>query len=273
MTHDCFDAVAQSSDHVSSHLRYRGGWLFRGYRNAKAGRSNPWEACCCCRYGGFPGASADQVESLVTIKLEQQLRGIGEIAQVRSNSRAGISTLIVELRDDVYEVDPVWSKMQDRLADVEPNLPEGCRPPVIEVFPMKAFAAILAVKPLNQNLDFTILRRLAGELAMHITNLSGTEGVEIFGDPGEEFVAEIQPRMLARLRLPTAAIASQIATDGSTHPAGTLKGSTRLIVDVHDPEQWRAAFAGRFDHSIARRSASCPVGNRHGFEGSDFTRE
>ena len=50
----------------------------------------------------FPGADAERVEALVTEKLEDELREIEEIKKLRSVSRSGISTLTVELRDDVY---------------------------------------------------------------------------------------------------------------------------------------------------------------------------
>lgn len=184
----------------------------------------------------FPGAAAARVESLVTIKLEQQLRGISEIDQIRSTSRAGISNLLVELRDNVYEVDPIWSKVRDRLSRVQTDLPEGCRSPEFEVFPMKAFAAILAVKPRSRNIDVSILRRLSNQLAIRIGNLSGTEDVGIFGDPGEEFVAEIQPVTLAGIRLPTAAIASQILADNAKQSAGILPGSAPLLLEVQGEE-------------------------------------
>ena len=44
-----------------------------------------------------PGADATRVESLVTEKLEDALSEIEQIKEVRSNSRAGISILAIEL--------------------------------------------------------------------------------------------------------------------------------------------------------------------------------
>ncbi|MCG8648266.1 MAG: efflux RND transporter permease subunit, partial [Pirellulales bacterium] len=71
----------------------------------------------------FPGADAERVESLVTEKLEEELQEIDEIKELRSLSRAGISTLNIELRDEIYEVDSVWSRIRDKLDDAQPELP------------------------------------------------------------------------------------------------------------------------------------------------------
>ncbi len=182
----------------------------------------------------FPGADAGRVESLVTIQLEQRLQGIAAIQQVRSNSRTGISNIIIKLRDEVDEVDPVWTLVRNQLIDIETELPDGCFRPQFEVFPLKAYAAIVAVQwrdPADTN--FTILRKLASQLRQQIGNLSGTEVVETFGDPGEHYLAEVQPTVLAGLNLSTAAIAGQVAAINATHPAGYARGAdNHLLLDL-----------------------------------------
>lgn len=57
----------------------------------------------------LPGADAQRVEALITAPLEERLRD-SMIKELQSVSRAGISTIVVELRDEVVDVDPVWSR-------------------------------------------------------------------------------------------------------------------------------------------------------------------
>ncbi|MEM8946295.1 MAG: efflux RND transporter permease subunit [Planctomycetota bacterium] len=182
----------------------------------------------------YPGADAGRVESLVTIQIEQRLQGIAEIKQVRSNSRAGISNIIIKLRDDVDDVDVVWSEVRNQIADGAVDLPEGCRRSKFEVFPLKAFAAIVSVKWLGpQPIDFSILRKLTAQLRQQIANLAGTESVEEFGNPGEHYLAEVEPTVLAALKLSTASIAGQIAANNATHPSGYARGpDSQLLLDM-----------------------------------------
>lgn len=186
----------------------------------------------------FPGADAGRVESLVTIPLEEKLRGVSEIAQIRSNSRSGISNIVMTLRDDVQDVAPVWSLVRDQLTDIEDQLPEGCFRPDFDVFPLKAYAAIVSMKwhdPADTN--FSILRKLSTLLQQRISNLVGTESVEVYGDPGEQYLAEVEPTVLAGLKLSTAAIAGQIAANNSTQPAGYSRGSgNQMLLDVKQEE-------------------------------------
>ncbi len=78
----------------------------------------------------FPGADAERVESLVTEKIEEELFDIEEIKTLESTSRAGISIITVELKDEVIDVDTIWSRVRDKLGDVRPELPEGAAEPV-----------------------------------------------------------------------------------------------------------------------------------------------
>jgi multidrug efflux pump subunit AcrB len=185
----------------------------------------------------YPGADARSVEALVTMRIEEQLTGIAGIHQTRSNSRTGISNIILELADDITDVESVWSLVRTRLRDLEDALPESSQRPRLEVFRLKAFAAIVAIRSAEDAQgNFSVLRKLAGQLRKRINRLPGTESVEVFGDPGEEYVAEIEPAVLAAIQLPTSAIAGQIAAQHVMHPAGFVRSDdTQLALDLrHD---------------------------------------
>ena len=72
----------------------------------------------------YAGADAPQVESLVTMPIEERLANIAEIKQVRSNSRAGISNIVIELKDEVNDVENVWSLVRNRMLEVQNELPD-----------------------------------------------------------------------------------------------------------------------------------------------------
>lgn len=184
----------------------------------------------------FPGADAQRVESQVTIRLEEILREIPELDEIRSNSRAGISNIVIELQDDVEDVDEVWTRVRSKLDDAHRVIPQGCSDPQFEVFPLKAYAVIIAIKPKSESSQIdSVVRHLAARLQERIENLSGTQAVDRFGDPGEEFIAEIEPEVLAGLGLPVGAIASQVAEGIATQPAGVVRsGGTKFSLDLQD---------------------------------------
>ncbi|MBL9137447.1 MAG: efflux RND transporter permease subunit [Verrucomicrobiales bacterium] len=76
----------------------------------------------------FPGATALQVEQLVTDRLEKKISELDSIEEVTSQSRLGVSVITVKLRPArSARIDQDWDKLRARLAEV--SLPEGAQAP------------------------------------------------------------------------------------------------------------------------------------------------
>ena len=182
----------------------------------------------------FPGADATRVESLVSEKIEQELREIDEIKELRSISRSGMSSLTIELRDDVYEVDEVWSRIRDKIDDARVDFPQGAEEPDFEELEVKAYAMIIALVWDNPSeVNYAVLRRTARQLEDRLRSLSGTEDIDTFGDPDEEIVAEIQSDKVASLGLSVQEIADQVKSSDAKLTAGLLRGQkSDLLIDV-----------------------------------------
>ena len=186
----------------------------------------------------FPGADAQQIESLVTIPIEEVLSSVSDIKRVRSNCLTGRANIIIELKDEVDDTESVWTLVRSRIADTRASLPESCFEPQLEVFPLKAYSAIIAIQSKTNPDDVTLSRRLAKTFRNQILEILGTEKVDVFGDPGEELVAEIDPATLASLNTSLAAIAAQIRQENSTQPGGRLRNDgAATLVDIE-----KAAF-------------------------------
>lgn len=190
----------------------------------------------------LPGADAERVESLVSEELEDAVREVEEIKEVRTVSRVGVSIMTIELRDAVDDVDPVWSRIRDRINDATPRLPSGALTPEFEELDVKAYASLVALtwhpprdtanasRPPRVN--HAILRRLAEELEDALTSLPGTEDVDLFGDPDEEILVEVDVRELTARALTVDGIAQQIAASDSKVSAGRYRGRSNLLLEV-----------------------------------------
>jgi multidrug efflux pump subunit AcrB len=181
----------------------------------------------------LPGADAARVESLVTEKLEEELREIDEIKELRSTSAAGVSTLSIELRDEVTAVDEVWSRVRGRIDDAKVKMPPDALDPEFEQITMKAYALIVGVnwrQPGPPN--FAILRRTAERLEDALRGVAGTEDVDLFGDPDEEITAVVRPAELAKLGLTITDVAQQLRASDAKMSAGQLRGRGDLVVEV-----------------------------------------
>ena len=184
----------------------------------------------------YPGADAERVEALVTEKIEDKLTEIEEIDNYRSTSRSGSSLINIELQDSVTkeQVDSVWTKVRNKLDEVKVELPSNIREPELEEIKIKAYALIAALTwQQDDQPNYGILRRQAEVFKERLEQISGTEEVEIFGDPDEEIVVEINPDVLASYNLTTRELSQQIAQSDSKIAAGQLRSDdNNLLIEV-----------------------------------------
>ena len=185
----------------------------------------------------YPGAGAERVEALVTEKIEEELQEIEEIKELRSSSRTGISTVTIELKDQVYEVDEVWSRIRDKLDDAKPLLPAEASDPDFDKLEVTAYASIVAlVWDLPGDPSYAILRRQAEALEDLIRAIPGTRDVDTYGDPREEIVVEIQQDKLATLGLTVEQVTRQLQDSDAKVSAGLLRSEQGTLVMEVDTE-------------------------------------
>jgi multidrug efflux pump subunit AcrB len=182
----------------------------------------------------FPGADAERVEALVTEKIEESLREIDEIKEIRSSSRTGISTVIIELRDNVYATSGIWSRIRDKIDEVNSELPAGVLEPDFEQVEVKAFAMIVSLTwQQDDDPNFAILRRLSKELQDTMETIPGTQEIDMFGDPEEEVVVTLDPSTLASLNLTAEDVSRQLGASDAKVAAGQLRGAGEdLLLEV-----------------------------------------
>lgn len=185
----------------------------------------------------FPGATSERVETLVTEKIEEELKEVPEIKEMISNSRTGVSVISLELVDSVDENsnEEVFGKIRDKLADAERLLPPGSqRPDFDDKRGPVAFTLIMGLVWDHQSPpQVGILKRLAKDLADRLRNVPGTEIVRLYGEPTEEITVSIDREETAALGWNVSAIARLIGSADAKVPAGVLRGQrSEILLEV-----------------------------------------
>jgi len=76
----------------------------------------------------YPGMPVEQVERLLTRPIEEKIRSIGEVDEIKdSTSKYGLSLIHVTIDDEVpsEQLPATWKLLRNRMDDVRPELPEG----------------------------------------------------------------------------------------------------------------------------------------------------
>lgn len=182
----------------------------------------------------FPGASAERVEALVTDVIEDELRQLYEIKELRSNSRVGISVITVALDDwvDSSTNEGIFSKIRDRLREASRRFPEGAREPILDdKRGATSFTLMVALQPQGelQPMSPMILTRLGDDLADRLRNVSGTELVRNYGGTLEEINVTISPQQLSSTGLSVAEASRIIAANDPKLPAGVMRNPQQNV--------------------------------------------
>ncbi|MCG9788193.1 efflux RND transporter permease subunit [Vibrio mediterranei] len=171
----------------------------------------------------FPGASAERVETLVTEVVENKLRELSEVKLLSSTSRPGISIVTIELKDEITEPEPVWSKARDKLSDITPVLPTGSGVPDLDSDHTYAFTIISALTWDGPGeTDILTLGRYAKELAKRLRTLSGTEFVDEYGMPKEEIQVNLRTADTAAFGRSSINIGDSLTGADAKNSAGQL---------------------------------------------------
>ncbi|RKZ61867.1 MAG: AcrB/AcrD/AcrF family protein, partial [Gammaproteobacteria bacterium] len=73
----------------------------------------------------FPGASPERVELLVSDKIEKVVQEIPELDFVTSESRTGVSIIMVNIKESYKDMRPIWDNLRRKIDDVRGELPDG----------------------------------------------------------------------------------------------------------------------------------------------------
>ena len=81
----------------------------------------------------YPGASPLEVQQQVTDVLEESIQSLGELYDLKTDNRAGLSKITVyvkkEIRADAMQ--QLWDKLRRKVSDVQSKLPAGAGPSVV----------------------------------------------------------------------------------------------------------------------------------------------
>lgn len=176
----------------------------------------------------FPGAAPERVETLVAKKIEQELSDIAEIHEITTISRNGICVSIIEL-DERLKKDRVaiaWGVIRERLNAAHINMPAAVGRPRLKEIDAKANALLASLTwELEDAPSYTVLRRLAKRLQERIDRVEGTEKTDLYGDPQEEFLVQVESDQLKRLGIDAERISEIINVHDTKIPAGRVLGS------------------------------------------------
>ena len=179
----------------------------------------------------YPGMSASDVRTSVTIPLEDAMAPVKRLDRIRSVSRDGVSLITLGFR---WGTDPASAAalVREAVDRVYPGLPQGVRKPaVISGYMGEEAHSIVAVRSVSGDNGFA--RNLAEyELRARFRRLDGTGAVILSGGEIEETKIRLNPERLVSRGLNGDDMAALVASEIADIPAGNAREGNRELTVV-----------------------------------------
>ena len=184
------------------------------------------------------GASAEDIEKLITEPLEQQLRGVDRAKELRSRSVDGLSLVTLEFKEGTdmgLAVDQVKEQV-----DLVRNLPATAETPEIgRIINYEPIASVLIAGPDDPRGLRSIVRRFERELLER-----GISNIRIFGLPEEEIAIQIPSETLRELGISLEDIGRRVGAASRDLPVGVIgRGESARQLRFKDQRRGELAFA------------------------------
>jgi multidrug efflux pump subunit AcrB len=174
----------------------------------------------------YPGVGAEDLESSITIPVENAFQGIDKLKKISSTTSEGLSVVRVEFDDGITEQEfkSLYQDAQTRFSQVA--LPDGALEPIVDDFSSADFLPVIEVV-ISGNLPYEQLREQAVSLQNKILKVKDVSDVELLGLPDRQILINLDNSSLISMGLSVNEVVRAIADQNSAIPSGTLNTGSR----------------------------------------------
>jgi CzcA family heavy metal efflux pump len=142
-----------------------------------------------------PGLSTDEVESLISVPLENALNGTPGLKTLRSKSVLGLSSVVL-LFDEGIDIHKARQYVQERVAAEAVRLPTVARPPVI-LQPLSSLSRVMKIGISSKTMSQREMSLLAmWTIRPKLMSVPGVANVAIWGQRDTQYQVLVDPDRL-----------------------------------------------------------------------------
>jgi len=178
----------------------------------------------------FPGATPEDVESLITNKVEQELKTIKNLKEISSTSSEGVAVLTLEFTSD-FDISEARTKVREKMDQIKPDLPADAED--YQVTEINLSEQPLMILNLAGDMGLLGLTELADEVKEEIEGIPGILEVRRAGGLEKEIRVYVNPDKLNYYKLALNQVSSSISNENTNLPGGTITmGPTKYMIRV-----------------------------------------
>ena len=182
----------------------------------------------------YPGASAHEVELKAAQVLEDQLRSLPDVKEIRTECQQGMALLTVEFEMTVLnsELEQHFDLLRRRVNDTAMFLPSECYAPIVVDDMMDVYGIFYALV-CDEGYSYPEMERYAKLIRRELLKVPGVKRINVVGARQEVINIRLSKELLARNGLVPTQIMLNLQQAGKTVNAGKYEnGDQRIDLSV-----------------------------------------
>ena len=178
----------------------------------------------------FPGASPEDVESLITNKAEQELQTIKNLKKIKSTSSESVAVLTLEFTSD-FDISDARTKVREKMDKIKPDFPSDAED--YQITEINLSEQPLMILNIAGDMGLLGLTNLADEVKEEIEGIPGILEVRRAGGLEKEIRVYVNPEKLNYYNLDLNQVSSSIRSENTNLPGGSVTmGPTKYLIRV-----------------------------------------
>jgi multidrug efflux pump len=178
----------------------------------------------------WPGATVEETLKQVTERLERKLQETPNLDFLRSFTRAGVTTIFVNLKGSTTaaEVPDIWYHVRKSIGDIRHTLPAGIVGPGFNDDFGDTFGIIYGFTA--DGFSHRELRDYVENIRSELLHVADVSKIEILGAQDERIFVEFSMQDLANLGLDRSALIATLQAQNVVQPAGAIQTENETLL-------------------------------------------
>ncbi|MGN5764435.1 efflux RND transporter permease subunit [Acinetobacter calcoaceticus] len=181
----------------------------------------------------WPGATAREVSTLVTDRIEKELMTTGQYDRIMAYSRPGESMVTFVAKDSLPSsaIPDVWYNVRKKVNDIRSQLPNGVQGPFFNDEFGDTFGNIYVLT--GKDFDYAVMKEYADRLQLQLQRVKDVSKVNLVGLQDQKIWIELSNTKAVQLGVPVTAIQEAIQKQNDMAGAGFFEtGTDRIQIRV-----------------------------------------
>ncbi|MGH1346720.1 MAG: efflux RND transporter permease subunit [Nannocystales bacterium] len=175
----------------------------------------------------YIGVSPEDMESLVTNPIEDELAGVKDLKKMSSTSAEGISLITLEFEPEVV-IDDALQKVRDRVSRARPDLPEDVEETSVTEVSFSDFPIVIVT--IAGPVDQEELKDLGERLQEGVKEIGGVLDAKLTGGRTREVQVQVDPVRLNHFGLALGDVIGAIGDENVNVPGGDVDAGEASVL-------------------------------------------